>query len=94
MIENETRKQRLQRLPFIQGAIRREYWIAEGRQAAYSFVLNSNGTAATIQAEIAEHQEHIDTSNNQGSMSPSAGPRIYKESILLASEMRSTLSPR
>lgn len=82
MIENETRKQHLQCLPFIQGAIRREYWIAEGRQAAYGFVLNSNGTIATIQAEIAEQQELIATFNDQGPMSPSAGPRIYKESYL------------
>jgi hypothetical protein len=82
MIESETREQWLHRLPFIQGAIRREYWLAEGRQAAYGFVLSSNGTIAIIQIEIAEQQELMDTSNNQGSMSPTAGPRIYKESYL------------
>lgn len=84
MDTSETREQRLNRLPFIQSALRYEALIAEGRSAAFAFALEVGGDLERIHMELAEQEALLASFENQGPMKPGASPRIYKDSYLAA----------
>lgn len=65
--------------------IRREAWLAEGREDALRFVIECDGDLAQITAKIAETEELMsDEFMLQGPMKPGAGPRTYRDGYLAA----------
>jgi tetratricopeptide (TPR) repeat protein len=66
-----------------EAALRRQAWLAEGRLDAFGFALDCDGDVSLIRAEIQEWDEYL-SQHTEGSMSPGASPRIYRESYLAA----------
>lgn len=65
--------------------IRREAWLAEGREDALRFVIECNGDLEKIIAKIVEIDELLsDEFMLKGPMKVGAGPRTYRDGYLAA----------
>ncbi len=65
--------------------IRREAWLAEGREDAFRFVMECNADLDKLKARIVEIEEMLsDEFMLKGPMKVGAGPRTYRDGYLAA----------
>ncbi len=65
--------------------IRREAWLAEGREDAFRFVIECNADLDKINAKIVDVEEMLsDEFMLKGPMKPGNGPRTYRDGYLAA----------